>query len=271
MVESAKSRLAAAEKKGNPWEEGYSLLEAADALLQNVPDPAGFQVNAKIALLDVDQAIEAFSSIPFPGGIANAHLAQASIYTQLAEFEQEAEKKAARVDQAFTACLAAQDVLENEGVDYRQIFDVYSLVNLLLLRIRELIQETEFQEHLEDLIQANGSMIGEIIAENIQMRDEGGSMLLAAQMLELMAELEDDSSEKEEILETAGMLALQAGRWLDGTGDDIQIERALEMSQRTRVALDKGINQKICSQCGSDNPTHAKFCNQCGSPLEEGS
>ncbi len=271
MVESAKSRLAAAAKKGNPWEEGFSLLEAADTLLLNVPDPEGFQDNAKKALLDIDLAIEAFSNIPFPGGIANAHLAQAFIYTQLAEFEQEAEKKAAYVDQAFTACLAAQDVMENEGVDYRQIFDVYSLVNLLLLRLRELIPEPAFQEHLAVLIQANGSMMGEIIAENIQMRDEGGSMLFAAQMLELMAELEDDSSEKEEILETVGMLALQAGSWLEGTGDDIQVEQALETSLRSRVALDKGINQKKCSQCGSDNPLNAKFCNQCSLPLEVGS
>ena len=278
MLEAAQKRLKTASKGKDPWELGYAHLEVCDALIQRSTDWLEFKEDTKGALSQADLAIDSFSSIPFPGGIASAHLARASIYTLMADGEEDQLKKAAGVDRAFTSCLAAQDASNAEGVNTGQIFDIYSSVNVLLLQIREMIDDKEFQEGLDELIAATSTLLGETVAEDIKMRDEGGSMLFTAQMLGALAELEEDEEEKKDILETQAILALQASQWLESTSDSTQLNQALEVSKEAWSDLEPGedltseskIDRHICPQCKYTNPPGAKFCSECGSKLKGG-
>ncbi|GAF84866.1 unnamed protein product, partial [marine sediment metagenome] len=238
MLEAAQKRLKAASKEKDPWELGYAHLEVCYALLHRSTEPLDFRKDSKKALSQADQAIETFTGIPFPGGIASAHLARASIYTLMADGEEDQLKKAAGVDRAFTSCLAAQDALNAEGVNTGQIFDIYSSVNVLLLQIREMIDDKEFQEGLDELIAATSTLLGETVAEDIKMRDEGESMLVTAQLLGALAEIEDDEEERRELLSAQSLVALQAASWLETTSDPDLIDQVWEEFQKVSAKLE---------------------------------
>jgi len=277
MLEAAQKRLIAATKKGDPWELGYAHLEVSYALLQRSTEWLEYKEDAKNALSQADQAIESFNSIPFPGGIASAHLARASIYTQLADGEGDQLKKIGGVDRALTSCLAAQDALNTEGVHHGQRFDIYSSVSVLLILLRGMIMDEEFQEQFDQLITANSTLLGKVVAEDIKLRDEGGSMLFTAQMLGALAEIEEDEEEKKDIIRTQSMVALQAGQWLETSSDSGLINQALELSQDAWAKIEPGgtpspklkKDHHSCPQCGSDNKPGAKYCSECGTSLKE--
>ena len=278
MLDTAQKRLKAAAKGKDLWELGYAHLEVCNALLQGSTEWPDFQKDAKEALSQADQAIDSFSDIPFPGGIASAHLARASIYTELAQKEEDPLKKVAGVDRAITSCLTAQEVLKAEGVNAGQIFDIYSSVSILYLQMREMIDDKEFQEGLDQLISAIGSLLGETVAEDIKIQEEGGSMLFTAQLLGALADLEEDEEEKKDILETQAMLALQAGKWLKDSSNPELIAQALEIHQRAQYELESGVKPKqgskdepsTCTQCKTVKPPDAKFCSECGTKLKGG-
>lgn len=278
MLETAQKRLEAASKEKDPWELGYAHLEVTYALLQRSTEPLEFQEDARQALSQADLAIESFSEIPFPGGIASAHLARASIYTELADGEEDELKKVAGVDRALTSCLAAQDALNTEGVHNGQLFDIYSSVSVLFLLMRGMIKDEEFQEQFDQLIAANSTLLGEVVAEDIKLRDEGDSILFTAQMLGAMAEIEEDEEEKKDILRTQSLLALQAGQWLETSSDSGLINQALELCQEAWAKIEPGEtpapelkeDQGNCPQCGSTNAPDAKFCSECGTKLKGG-
>jgi len=181
------------------------------------------------------------------------------------------------VDRALTSCLAAQDVLKAEGVNTGQIFDINSSISILYLQMRDMIDDKEFQEGLDQLISATGSLLGETAAEDIKIREEGDAILLAAQLMGMMAELEEDQKEREELLATQGMLALQAGKWLETSSDSKLINQALELSQDAWAKLELGEtptpklkkDHHSCPQCESDNKPGAKYCSECGTSLKE--
>ncbi len=77
MVEAAQKRLKTALKKGDAWEMGWAHLDVAYALFQRSTDWLEFTEDSKEALSQADLAIESFSGIPYPAGIASAHLARA--------------------------------------------------------------------------------------------------------------------------------------------------------------------------------------------------
>jgi hypothetical protein len=238
MLERAQKRLAAAKKAKDPWELGYAHLEVSNALLEESSQPEDLEENIQGALFQVDQALASFSSIPHPGGIANAHLAMASIYTQLAAGEEDPQQKITIVEQALNACREAQSALDAEGIHSEQVFDIYSSVSALYLVLRGMIDHKEFQEQMDQLITATSTAMGEIVAHEFQTREEGDAILLAAQLLGLMAEMEEDPVEREELLATQGMLALQAGHWIEQTSDLDLIEQAIKTYQDAWAELD---------------------------------
>jgi len=278
MLKAAQNRLKAATKEGDPWELGYAHLEVSYALLQSSTEPLEFQKDSKQALSQADLAIESFSEIPYPGGIASAHLARASIYTELAGGEEDELKKVAGVDRALTSCLAAQDALNAEGVHNGQLFDIYSSVSVLFLLLRGMINDEEFQKQFDQLIAANSTLLGKVVAEDVKLRDEGDSMLFTAQMLGALAEIEEDQEEKKDILMTQSLLALQAANWLETASDPDLINQALELSQDALAKIELGEtptpklkkDHHSCPQCGSDNKPGAKFCSECGTKIKGG-
>jgi hypothetical protein len=278
MLEKAQNGLASALQDGNDWEVGYAHLEVAQALLRESADWQAFQEDAQQALSQADQALEVFSGISHPGGIASALLAQASIYTKLADGEEEPLKKVDIVEQALSACRAAQSALNAEGVNNGQIFDIFSSTSVLLLMLRGMIDHLEYQEQVDELITSTSTALGEIVAQDFQLREEGDSILLTAQILGTLAELEEDQGEREELQALQGLLALQAGHWLEDTSDPDLIEQAVktyqtawaELEGEKPPTLDSRENDLICTQCGSTSPSEANFCNQCGASLKEG-
>ena len=276
MVEAAQKRLKTDLKKGDAWEMGWAHLDLAYALFQHSTDWLEFTEDSKEALSQADLAIESFSGIPYPAGIASGHLARASIYTQLID-EQDELKTAAGVDRALTACLAAQGAVDGEGVHAGQIFDIYSSVNVLLLMLRGMIENQEFQDQLDGLINANSVLMGEIVAEDVKMRAEGGALLLGADLMGLLAEIEENEGEKKDILKTGSMLALQAARWFVSSSDPDLLNQALEKYQDASSKLEEKSDPKPggkeglghCPNCGKTNSETAKFCDECGSPLKE--
>lgn len=268
--------MAAAKKAKDPLEMGYAHLEVSNALLEESSEPQEFEENTQGALFQVDQALTSFSSIPYPGGIANAHLAQASIYTQLAAREEDPQIKITIVEQALNACQSAQSALNAEGIDSEQVFDIYSSVSVLYLVLRGMIDHKEFRELMDQLITTTSTALGEITAHEFQIREEGDAILLAAQLMGMMAELEEDQEEKKDILETQAMLALQAGHWLKDSSDPELIAKALEIHQRAQNELDSSVKPKpgsksepsTCPQCQHNNPPEAKFCSECGTQLK---
>jgi len=275
MLETAQKKLKSALKKGDPWETGWAHLEVAHAIFQRSTDWPDFQEDSKEALSQADQAITAFTDIPFPGGIAEGHLARASIFTLLADGEEDELKKAGWVDRALIACLAAQDTLNTKAVHNGQIFDIFSSVSVLLIRLRGMIDQQEFQDHMDELITANGSLLGELVAADITIQDEGKAMLLTAEMLGALAELEEDPEQQREILETISMLALAAGQWVETASDPELMNQALKLHQQTQDKLGLGgepikefMDEPLpCPKCKNTNPPGAKFCIECGSQL----
>jgi len=231
MLETAQQRLAAAQKARDPLEIGYAHLEISNALIEGSPGPQKLKENTREAFYQIDQALASFSNIPYPGGIANAHLAQASIYTQLAAGEADPQTKIANVEQALSACQSAQSALNAEGIHSEQVFDIYSSVSSLYLVLRGMIDNKEFQELIDQLITSTSTALGEITAHEFQIREEGDAILLAAQLMGVMAELEEDQEEREELLVTQGMLALQAGNWIEETSDLDLIEQSIRTFQ----------------------------------------
>jgi hypothetical protein len=273
MLETAQNRLTTAEKDGNDWEVGYAHLDVAQSLLREFKDWKTFQENAQEGLSQADQAVAVFRDISHSGGIASAHLIRASIYTRLADGEEDQGNKAERVEQALNACQAAQGALDPEKDHAGKIFDVLSSINLLYLALRETFNHQEYQSLMDQLIAANSTALGQVIAEDLTMREEGDATLLTAQLLGALAKIEEDQDEREELLENAGLLALQAGLWLESASDLELIEEALNTYQNSRTELEGNpeADPQSCPQCGTINPAGAKFCNQCGSPLKEGS
>jgi len=278
MLETAQTRLKTATKEGDPWKMGWTHLEVTSALLQRSTDWLEFQEDAKQALSQADQAIEAFSGIPFPGGIASAHLARASIFTQLADGEENGLKKAEGVERALDACLTAQGALNGEGVHFGQFFDIYSSVCVLLLQLRGMCDAEEYRRQFDNLIAANSTVLGEIVAEDLQLRAEGGSMLITAKLLGALAEIEEDEGEREEILTAQSMLALQAASWLETASDPDLIDQAREEFQQAWDKLE-GSAESVpetpdepgkCPDCGSTKAPGAKFCAECGSQFRGG-
>lgn len=275
MVEAAQKRLENALKKSDPWEIGWAHLDVAYSLFQRSTDWQEFLEDCKQALIEADQAIDSFSGIPFPAGIASAHLARASIYTQLIDEEHDELKKAAEVDRALTACLAAQGAVDGEGVHAGQVFDIYSSVSVLLLLLRGTLDNEEFQNQLDDLINKNSLMLGGIVAEDVKLRAEGNSILFGSDLMGLLAELEEDEEEQKDILKTQSMLALQAARWFESSSDPDLLNQAVEKYQDASSRLEEkpdsttGIKEDIgqCPDCGKSNSPGAKFCNECGAPL----
>lgn len=277
MLETAQKRMAAAKKAKDPLEMGYARLEVSNALLEESSEPQELEENTQGALFQVDQALASFSSIPYPGGIANAHLAQASIYTQLAAGEEDPQIKITIVEQALNACQSAQSALNAEGIHSEQVFDIYSSVSALYLVLRGMIDHKEFRELMDQLITATSTALGEIAAHEFQIREEGDAILLAAQLMGMMAELEEDQEDREELLVTQGMLALQAGNWMEETSDLDLIEQAIKTYQDAWAKLELGEtptpklkkDHHSCPQCESDNKPGAKYCSECGTSLKE--
>lgn len=239
MLERAQKRLAAAKIAKDPLEMGYAHLEVSHALLEEISEPGELEENTQGALFQVEQAQASFSSVPYPGGIATAHLAQASIYAQLAAGEEDPQNKINFVEQSLKACRAAQSALDAEGVHSEQVFDIYSSVNALYLVLREIVDHKEFQEELDQLITATSTALGEIVAHEFQIREEGDAILMAAQLMGIMAELEEDQEEREDLLATQGMLALQAGHWMEETSDPDLLERSIKTYQDAWAELEK--------------------------------
>ena len=244
MLESAQNRLKNAEKKGDPWEIGYEHLEVVYALIHRSSDWKEIKKDCKEALSQADQAIEVFSSIPHPGGIASTQLARGSIYIQLAEGEKDDLKKIANLDLALAACLTAQEALNAEGVNTGQIFDIYSSISVLLLMMRDLIDDQEFQDQLDELIQANSQLLGEAVAEDIKARAEGNATLYSAQMIGVLADLEEDQAEKEDLQAIQGLLAVQASHLLDGAGDNELIDQARKVYRQAWSDIEETSSKK---------------------------
>jgi hypothetical protein len=278
MTLAAPKKQKSALKSEDPWQVGYAHLQETYALIQGSPDGEDFQEKAKNALSKADLAIEVFSSIPYPGGTASAHLARASIYTQLADAEEDPLKKAGGVDRALTSCLAAQEALNAEGVQHGQLFDVYSSVSLLLLRLREMIKDDDYQEGLDQLIKANSTLLGEVVAEDIKLRGEGDSLLFTAHMVGALAEIEEDEEQKKDFLITKSFLALQAGHWLETISDPDLIVQALETYQAAwdQIEGENKSSQELrtdplnCPRCGTMYSPGSIFCSECGASLKEG-
>jgi hypothetical protein len=275
MVEAAQKRLKSALKKGEPREVGWAHLDVAHALFQRATDPQEFIKDSKGALLEADKAIDSFSGIPDPAGIASGHLARASIYTQLIDPEHDEPKRAAEVDRALTACLAAQEAVNAEGITAGQIFDIYSSISVLFLLLRDALDNEEFQDQLDGLINQNSILLGEIVAEDVKLRSEGGSLLLGSDLMGLLAELDEDEEEQKELRKTQSMLALQAARWFVSSSDPDLMTSALEKYQSASSKLEEKsaptseVNEGTgqCPECGKSNSPAAKFCDQCGTSL----
>ena len=244
MLESARKRLKAAKKKGDPWEIGYEHLEVAYALIHRSSDWKEIKKDCKEALSQADQAIDVFSGIPHPGGIASAHLARGSIYVQLAEGEEKDLKKVANLELALATCQTAQDALKAEGVDTGQIFDIYSSISVLLLLMRDMIDDLEFQDQLDETIRANSQLLGQAVAEDVKARAEGNATLFTAQMIGALAELEEDQEEIMDLQATQGLLAVQAGHLLEGAGDIELIDQALKVHRDAWKELDELTEKK---------------------------
>jgi hypothetical protein len=276
MLPAAEAKLVGAREGGDLWALGDAQMDVAFALLRNDENGEGASASWERALSQAGEAVETFGAIPFPGGVAMAHLARATILAQMAKEEDEEANRADLVDAALTACLEAQVALEAGGVHAAQAFDIYSSVGGVLLQLRSLIDDDGFHEVLDPLIEANGAVIGRIVAEDVKLRDEGASMLLTAQLLGALAGIEEDPGEREKTRTAQGMLALQAAAWLETTSDLDLLERAHTVYRKAWHELEangeglpgnKGETQ-ICRQCGQRNPANANFCLQCGTQLQ---
>ncbi|MGB2964411.1 MAG: zinc ribbon domain-containing protein [Anaerolineales bacterium] len=278
MLDEAETRLSAAKKGGNSRAIGEAYLDVAFALYQRSPEWQAFQEDSPQALTQINQAIETFTSIPFPDGIARAHLARAAIFTNLAEGEENGQRKVEDVEQALDACLAAQEALEVEGVHTGEVFDIYSSISVLLLQLRELSDKKEYQKQFEDLIAANSRVLGEIVSVDLELRNEGESMLVTAQLLGALAAIEEEEEERAEILTAQSLVALQAATWLETTSDPDLLDQAWEEFQQASAKLE-GSAESVpetqnepgkCPDCGNPNPAAAKFCSECGAQLQGG-
>ena len=269
----ASKELDVALRSGDPWAIGSAQLDVCFAQLEGESRESE-QVAHTVALSYADQVLDTFGSIPFPGGMALAHLAKATIFTDMARMEDDELRRAEAVERALDACLDAQSALEAEGVHAGQAFDIYASVAAVLLQLRSLIDEAAYQEAIDDLIEQNARALGEIVADDIQLREEGSAMLFTAGVLGALADLEDDEQERMEILAAQEGLALQAERWLEPTSDLTLLERAQEVAAYARTEHDAVESkepelgsEKNCHQCGFHNPPEKRFCTQCGSPL----
>ncbi len=270
----ASNELDAALRSGDPWGIGLAQLDACFARLEG-ESADGEQGAFTAALSFADQAIDTFTSIPFPGGMALAHLAKATIFTDMARMEDDELRKAGAVERALDACLDAQSALEAEGVHAGQAFDIYASVAAVLLQLRPLIDEAAYQEAIDDLIEQNARALGEIVADDVQLREEGSAMLFTAGVLGALADLEDDEQARKEILVAQEGLALQAERWLEPTSDFSLLERAQEVAARARTEHDAAEKkkqdpggEKVCAHCGFSNHPDKSFCTQCGNSLK---
>jgi len=278
MLDEAQTRLAAAKKGGNPRVIGEAYLDVAYALYRRSPDWPAFQEDAQGALSQIDQAMSTFAAIPFPDGIARAHLACAAIFINLAEGEEDSGNKVEDVVRALDACLAAQEALKFDGVNSGEIFDIYYTVSGLLLQLRELSDHEEYRTQLEELIEANSTILGEVAAIDLQLRDEAGSMLATAQLLGALAEIEEDEKEREELLTAQSMVAYQAAVWLETTSDPELKDQVWEEFQQADTKLEVSAGAKPetpdrpgkCPACGNPTLVAAKFCAECGAQLRGG-
>ena len=270
----ASKELDVALRSGDPWGIGSAQLDVCFAQLEGESGESE-QVAFTAALSYADQVLDTFGSIPFPGGMALAHLAKATIFTDMARMEDDELRKAEAVEHALDACLDAQSTLEAEGVHAGQAFDIYASVAAVLLQLRLLIDEAAYQEAIDDLIEQNARVLGEIVADDIQLREEGSAILFTAGVLGALADLEDDEQERMEILAAQEELALQAGRWLEPTSDFSLLECAQEVAARARREHDAAEKkkpdpdgEKVCVHCGFSNHQDKRFCTQCGNLLE---
>jgi hypothetical protein len=229
-------------------------------------------------LTQVDQSLEIFTGIPLPDGIARSHLARAAIFTNLAEGDSDGQQIAEHVERALDACLTAQRAVNFDGVNAREVFDVYYTVSGLLLQLRELSDHEEYRKQLEELIDATSTVLGEVAAIDLQLRDEGGAMLETAQLLGALAEIEEDEREREELITAQSMMAYQAAVWLENTSDPELNDQVWEEFQLADAKLEGSAGLKPesqdgpekCPACDLPSLAGAKFCAECGAQLRGG-
>ena len=136
----------------------------------------------------------------------------------------------------------------------------------------------EYQKQFEDLIDASSRVLGEVVAIDLQLRDEGYAMLETAQLLGALAAIEEDEGEREELITAQSMVAYQAATWLESTSDPELKDQVWDEFQKASAKLEGRAEAEPktqdgpgkCPDCGNPNPAAAKYCSKCGKQLRGG-
>jgi predicted Zn-ribbon and HTH transcriptional regulator len=124
------------------------------------------------------------------------------------------------------------------------------------------------------MIAAYSELWGTFLAWDLRAREEGGTLLLQAQLLDA---LQGAGEPDERSLKVArNQLDLARGAWeqLRHTGDVVRAQDAralIDVAQQRVARLEAALSRRghggRCPRCGFENPPDVRFCTQCGTEL----
>lgn len=237
--------------------------------LEATTDPAERRLRMAKIVDHARAAARAYTAAPYPWGLAQARLTQAAALAVLAEMDG-GDEQGQRIEGVIAACeeaLSQVDAVENAKLSL--VGGIWTGCAQVLAQVYVLMEEDpEAQQVLEDLIAALGAATGEALWWDSVYHQQGEDLLLMAQIVQPIADLEEDPRGRLEAAQSFYELASSAGAYLQQTGDLEQTAQAYNLYCAARVGTGRA-DGLACVLCGRKNDPGRQFCTNCGTPLAE--
>ena len=203
-------------KKTNPIKEelepAFSALGKITELFASVAesdDDKEIRAVLKRALKFCDQAGEIFFAKEEPWLEAWTDIRKASLHCELAQIENK-KGQAAQINSAMELLKKVLDSMETYPPSADMTAKLYNGMIDTLFRIRSFFDEEAQLGAIDAFIKGIAENMGEAMAVDLSLRAEANDLKFTAGILEVLADLEDDPKEKEEMLKTSKDLSQQA-------------------------------------------------------------
>ena len=239
--------------------------------MDGLDDPAERRVRLRGMARSAASAAEAYAEDAFPWGAAEAEMAQAYAHAALAELES-GDAREAHGRQAVDACERALGHIQSaDSGRLSTAAAVYGACAEVLLQLATLQgRDRQVFSPPQDLVTALSEGMAEALWWDTIYAEEGEDLADMAEIVEAVADLEDDGQGKALAAEALYDLADEASDALRQTGDVELATQMVDLARKAQgmIAAARGSQaEKACPRCGASNSADKAFCTACGAPL----
>lgn len=278
MLTEVLAQLEDAKREGERERIGNAHLAVVSALGEMIEGAESAEQMRRLyrqMIEHTDEALKAYEGLGRPWRLSEAHLVKAAILADMAEDEEGDEGRLTHVGQSVYHCHQASTILdEADEFRYLILVDWHATAVAILLKLKTLVEGDGAQRALDGMIEAYSEILGASLAWDIRQRGEGNDLLFMARVLGTLAEVEEDSQERLEVVKSQLESAWGAAEYLRHTSDlglareaYALVEEASSQLSDLEAPIALQSQRPTCSICGHLNAPGKKFCTRCGAPL----